>query len=293
MRGDGLAVLDEEADGVGEVELALRVLRLEALERRPEALGADDVDRGVHLVDRELARATRRRPRRSRGRGRRRRGRRARRRGRRAGTKVSTVAAARSRRCVVDEVAQQLGGERGVSPVRISTSSVRPSSAARAERIASPVPRGSSWTRPRRRRRRTPRGRRARRRRRAGRRRARARRRSPSRPCAGRARGCRCFGSDGAHAGAQPCGHHGGCDRRLGHGGVDDGWGARIRTWDRGTKTRCLTAWLRPTAGASIGAARRRAKAAPPGGHQRSGRGLLALGEEEDERRDREDASTT
>ena len=27
--------------------------------------------------------------------------------------------------------------------------------------------------------------------------------------------------------------------------GVDD-WAARIRTWDRGTKTRCLTAWLRP-----------------------------------------------
>ena len=26
------------------------------------------------------------------------------------------------------------------------------------------------------------------------------------------------------------------------------GWGARIRTWDRGTKTRCLTAWLHPTA---------------------------------------------
>lgn len=24
------------------------------------------------------------------------------------------------------------------------------------------------------------------------------------------------------------------------------GWGARIRTWDGGTKTRCLTAWLRP-----------------------------------------------
>jgi hypothetical protein len=24
-------------------------------------------------------------------------------------------------------------------------------------------------------------------------------------------------------------------------------WGARIRTWDRGTKTRCLTTWLRPT----------------------------------------------
>jgi hypothetical protein len=26
------------------------------------------------------------------------------------------------------------------------------------------------------------------------------------------------------------------------------GWGARIRTWDRGTKTRCLTTWLRPNA---------------------------------------------
>src|SRR5882724_10521834 len=24
------------------------------------------------------------------------------------------------------------------------------------------------------------------------------------------------------------------------------GWGARIRTWDHGTKTRCLTAWPRP-----------------------------------------------
>ena len=29
-------------------------------------------------------------------------------------------------------------------------------------------------------------------------------------------------------------------NRRLG------GWGARIRTWDHGTKARCLTAWPRP-----------------------------------------------
>src|SRR5262249_7809069 len=29
---------------------------------------------------------------------------------------------------------------------------------------------------------------------------------------------------------------------------VRSGWGARIRTWDHGTKTRCLTAWLRPRA---------------------------------------------
>ena len=27
-----------------------------------------------------------------------------------------------------------------------------------------------------------------------------------------------------------------------------DGWGARIRTWDHGTKTRCLTTWPRPSA---------------------------------------------
>ena len=54
VRGHGLAVLDEEAHGVGEVELALCVLRLEPLERRPEEVGANDVDRGVHLVDLEL-----------------------------------------------------------------------------------------------------------------------------------------------------------------------------------------------------------------------------------------------
>src|SRR5262245_21777815 len=48
----------------------------------------------------------------------------------------------------------------------------------------------------------------------------------------------------GAHARAQPrCEHHG-CESAFAHG--KDGWGARIRTWDRGTKTRCLTTWLRP-----------------------------------------------
>src|SRR3954451_14447546 len=31
------------------------------------------------------------------------------------------------------------------------------------------------------------------------------------------------------------------------------GWGARIRTWDGGTKTRCLTAWLRPKASGRAG----------------------------------------
>src|SRR5207344_1726512 len=48
------------------------------------------------------------------------------------------------------------------------------------------------------------------------------------------------------HARAQPGGQDHGCERLLGHGLGRDGWGARIRTWDRGTKTRCLTTWLRP-----------------------------------------------
>ena len=30
------------------------------------------------------------------------------------------------------------------------------------------------------------------------------------------------------------------------------GWGARIRTWDHGTKARCLTAWLRPNSRSEI-----------------------------------------
>src|SRR5581483_1246398 len=51
----------------------------------------------------------------------------------------------------------------------------------------------------------------------------------------------------GPHPGAEAPGHQHGCERCVDHRGVWDGWGARIRTWDRGTKTRCLTAWLRPT----------------------------------------------
>jgi hypothetical protein len=56
------------------------------------------------------------------------------------------------------------------------------------------------------------------------------------------------------HAGADATRHHDGCE--VGDGGhgigrrrrVEDGWGARIRTWDGGTKTRCLTTWPRPIA---------------------------------------------
>ena len=50
----------------------------------------------------------------------------------------------------------------------------------------------------------------------------------------------------GAHARAEAGGHD---DRGEAAGVVHrEGWGARIRTWGRGTKTRCLTTWLRPTA---------------------------------------------
>ena len=52
------------------------------------------------------------------------------------------------------------------------------------------------------------------------------------------------LGSIRAHARAEPGGQYDGCEIRRVH---RDGWGARIRTWDRGTKTRCLTTWLRPT----------------------------------------------
>ncbi len=49
-----------------------------------------------------------------------------------------------------------------------------------------------------------------------------------------------------AHARAEPGGHDDGGEWRFAVI-LRKGWGARIRTWGRGTKTRCLTTWLRPT----------------------------------------------
>ena len=137
----------------------------------------------------------------------------------------------------------------GVSPERTSTSPAWPSSAARAARTASPVPSGVSCTATV-----TPLSANSSR---AGGRGdddervgagSRARRRSPSRPCGGRGSG----GSASARRSASGCRGlrpsrrlRGGCRSSESR---SDGWGARIRTWDRGTKTRCLTAWLRPTA---------------------------------------------
>ena len=56
------------------------------------------------------------------------------------------------------------------------------------------------------------------------------------------------LGRRGAHARATASGHDDCCERGSGCGhGRHVGWGARIRTWDHGTKTRCLTAWPRPS----------------------------------------------
>ena len=42
---------DDDLDRVGEVQLALHVVRLDPLERGPEHVGAEDVDRRVDLAD--------------------------------------------------------------------------------------------------------------------------------------------------------------------------------------------------------------------------------------------------
>jgi len=54
VRRDRLPRLDEQADHVGQVELALDVVWLEPVEQQPEGVVAEDVDRAVDLADLEL-----------------------------------------------------------------------------------------------------------------------------------------------------------------------------------------------------------------------------------------------
>ena len=54
--GDTLAILNEMAHGVGQVQLALRVRRVDPVERGPDPVGGEDVDRRVDLVHGELLR---------------------------------------------------------------------------------------------------------------------------------------------------------------------------------------------------------------------------------------------
>ena len=51
MGGDLATASDDDRDRVGEVELALDVMRLDSLERGPEHVGAEHVDRRVDLPD--------------------------------------------------------------------------------------------------------------------------------------------------------------------------------------------------------------------------------------------------
>ena len=159
-----------------------------------------------------------------------------------AGSKERTVAAAPAARCVSTSARIVSGLSAGTSPLRTRTSPPKASSAPRAWRTASPVPSGSSCTAistPSSRAlvcgeatttiRSTPASRAA----------------STTQSTILRPRiGCRCFGvalfmrvpipaaiTTAASSSAMS---------------VRGGWGARIRTWDHGTKTRCLTTWLRP-----------------------------------------------
>ena len=138
-----LAGGDEDLDRVGQVELALDVLRLQLLERGPELVGAEDVDRRVDLADRALV---------------------VRRVGSfgdpqhgavgatddpavdarigRLGDRI--VAAACSRWCVSTSRSRSSGVSRGVSPESTSTSPAWSPIASRATRTASPVPSGVS-----------------------------------------------------------------------------------------------------------------------------------------------------
>ena len=143
---DLVAVADEQADRVGEVDLALGVVRLDPVERRPELLGSEHVDRGVRLLELELRRgrvaglddpleAVRRRRERAC-------------RSARASSysMPSTVAAAPAARCASSSSRSISAVSSTASPDRTRTCSARPSSAARAARTASPVPRGTSCT---------------------------------------------------------------------------------------------------------------------------------------------------
>ena len=240
---DPLACLDEQADRVGQVELALGVRRLEPVERRPERGASEDVDRRVDLSQLQLVRRCIARPPRSHAArpdrharcGRTRARRLARRRARspqrptgdgcRAGTRAdsSSAAACRPRARASPPPRQRLARARGRR---------------RRCRGALPAPRPAG--------RRRPRSSAATRRRRAAAGRAAGQPRAPSRRAGARGAGAGASASRSASAcrGLRPSRLLRVCPWSR---SAKDGWGARIRTWDHGTKTRCLTTWPRPS----------------------------------------------
>ena len=239
MGGDALAAGDEVAHGVGQVELALDVVRLEPIERRPEQLGPEDVDRGVALLDLELlgrrvarlddrldhpVRAANDPPVGARIGGH------EREHGRRGGVAPVRVEQ-RWRSSVVSS---------GVSPERTSRSAASVPTASRAERTASPVPSAAP-------------GRRACHRKRPGSRARRSRREAPARAARASSTqstilrpriGCRCFGvSERMRVPSPPAittaANEVSVTGRLGR--QDSNLGSR-------DQTRCLTTWPRPKA---------------------------------------------
>ena len=119
-----VAFLDEERDRVRQVELALRVVRRQPVEHRPQPICPEHVDGRVHLADRallvgrvpvlddRLEAARRSRSTRPYCLG-------------SSGSNERTVAAAPSRRCVSTRSRRRSDVRSGVSPERTSTSSAR------------------------------------------------------------------------------------------------------------------------------------------------------------------------
>ena len=233
---------------VRDVELALRVVRLEPLERAararprgrrrsrsspPGSRSSSAVASRAFDDAREAAVARRGRCART-ARGSR-------------GSKARIVTAARSRRCVSTSALEQLGGEqRGVAveDEHVAVEAVERARARRGRRrpsrAASPAPR----PRPRANASRvsgeatTTSGSGA------------ARRAAVDHPVdqAPAEQRVEVLRQARVHPGAEAAGHDDAARSDRASWTSSDGWGARIRTWDRGTKTRCLTAWLRPTA---------------------------------------------
>ena len=144
VRGDTLAILDQNAHGVGEVQLALLVPGVEPARAPATPVGVEDVDRRIDLVDRELLR------RRVAGLD-----------DRASGAVVAADDAAVLPRVVGaegedgrsgvlapvgrEQLAESSGLTAGASPLRTRRSPANPSSAECAAAVASPVPRGSDW----------------------------------------------------------------------------------------------------------------------------------------------------
>ena len=167
----------------GQVELALRVVRREPVEHRPQPICPEHVDervdlahcslvlRRVAMLDDRARLPSSRRSTRPYARG-------------SSGSNDRTVAATSSRRWTPTSSRSRSDVSSGVSPESTRTSSVRPSRASRAQRTASPVPAAPPGWRPGCRR--TPKPSRERPPRRARGRRPPPRRPAPSRPCAAR-----------------------------------------------------------------------------------------------------------